>query len=155
MKSKAYYRDLARFGGNRTKALERDGYACVNCGMTDTQHKKTWGFSITVDHIDGKGRYSEVKNHSLDNLQTLCVVCHSRKDSVGKSKIGNKDRTGYVKSGTKREDNSSGYRGVSFDKCAKKWKAYIGYKGKKFSIGYFDSAREASRAYEAKVKELY
>lgn len=69
-----------RFSGNRDKALLRDGYRCVNCGMTDTEHRLKWGCSITVDHIDGNGRFSINKNHSLSNLQTLCLVCHGKKD---------------------------------------------------------------------------
>jgi hypothetical protein len=38
---------------------------------------------ITVDHIDGNGRRKpkHLKNNSLDNLQTLCLSCHGKKDS--------------------------------------------------------------------------
>lgn len=142
-------RDKYRFGGNRKKALERDGYTCVLCGMSDEQHRKTWGFSITVDHIDGQGRYSPTKNHKLDNLQTLCVVCHTKKDRTAR------DSSKYILDGRKRVDNSSGYRGVYFDKRANRWKAYIGYRRKKISIGYFDTPEDAYRAYKNKVKELY
>lgn len=64
-----------RFGGNRQNALERDGFACVKCGMTDEQHKVKWSRPITVDHKD-----RNEKNNALDNLQTLCLRCHGRKD---------------------------------------------------------------------------
>lgn len=67
--------DRVYFGGNRFRAIERDGGACVSCGMTQKQHKETHGNDITVDHIDG-----DRSNNSLDNLQTLCLSCHGTKD---------------------------------------------------------------------------
>ena len=62
-------------GGNREAVLIRDGYKCVECGMTDIEHKARWNRPITVDHKD-KNR----KNNRLENLQTLCLPCHGRKD---------------------------------------------------------------------------
>ena len=78
MSKKAYdlrYKDRVLFGGNREKAIQRDGEKCVKCGMTREQHRKTFGRDITVDHIDGNGRYTppEGRNNSLDNLMTLCM----------------------------------------------------------------------------------
>jgi hypothetical protein len=64
-------------GGSRLQVLERDGHACVQCGMTDEAHKKAWGRPITIDHID-----KDRSNNSLDNLQTLCLTCHGRKDLI-------------------------------------------------------------------------
>lgn len=71
-----------RFGGNREKAIQRDGESCVKCGMTRMEHKEKFGKDITVDHIDGRGRYSGEKNNDLSNLQTLCLKCHGRKDGL-------------------------------------------------------------------------
>jgi len=76
------YDDTSKFGGNRKKALERDRYMCLSCGMTREEHKKKWNRDITVDHIDGKGINSKDKNNKLSNLQTLCLSCHGKKDSV-------------------------------------------------------------------------
>jgi len=82
---KTYLKSLHRqkgdnFGGNKMFALERDGFKCVLCGMTDKEHRSRWNRGITVDHIDGNGRNSKHKNHELSNLQTLCCVCHGKKD---------------------------------------------------------------------------
>lgn len=70
-----------RFGMNGQLALERDDYRCVSCGMTDDEHRDRYGRSITIDHIDGEGRNSKNPNNDLDNLQTLCLPCHGRKDA--------------------------------------------------------------------------
>ena len=48
----------------RMQILARDGCACAGCGSYGDQ----------VDHIDGDSH-----NNAHDNLQTLCINCHSRK----------------------------------------------------------------------------
>lgn len=67
--SKHQRMDNERFGGNREKALERDGYKCVLCGSDHL---------LQVHHKDEMGRSTpkELRNNSLDNLITLCASCH-------------------------------------------------------------------------------
>lgn len=76
------YHDQERFAGNKKVILKRDNYQCQICGMTDEEHLKRWGREITVDHIDGNGRYSGTQNNTLENLITLCLICHGRKDKM-------------------------------------------------------------------------
>ena len=86
------FNDLNRFGGNRIKVLERDNYICQKCGMSDEEHYSKWKRHITVDHVDGNGRYSDVQNNDLDNLLTLCLSCHGRKDTYRRKNIIYKER---------------------------------------------------------------
>lgn len=75
------------FGGNREKAIQRDGEKCVKCGMTREEHKiKFSGKDITVDHKDklGSGVARNLKNNDMSNLQTLCIPCHASKDNIQK-----------------------------------------------------------------------
>lgn len=76
------YMDKSFFDGNRERAITRDGGKCVNCGLSREEHLEKYGRDITVDHVDGKGRNTAAaeQNHSLDNLQTLCLACHGSKD---------------------------------------------------------------------------
>jgi 5-methylcytosine-specific restriction endonuclease McrA len=60
--------DETRFGGNRQKALERDGYKCVLCGATE---------NLAVHHKDESGQ-TDNPNHELDNLVTVCSSCHTK-----------------------------------------------------------------------------
>lgn len=69
-----------RFGGLREAVIQRDEQKCVECDMTRQEHKNRWGRDLTVNHIDGNGRYSLEQNNDDSNLETLCLVCHSRKD---------------------------------------------------------------------------
>lgn len=77
-------RDRRMFGGNREKAIQRDGEKCVKCGMTRDEHREKFKTDITVDHIDGKGNGVPLaqKNNDLSNLQTLCHNCHMLKDTT-------------------------------------------------------------------------
>jgi 5-methylcytosine-specific restriction endonuclease McrA len=81
-KERFAYHDTERFSGNKTKALARDGYRCVMCGMTDQEHRVLWKRGITIDHKDGNGRYSDEQNNEIDNLETLCLSCHGKKDII-------------------------------------------------------------------------
>jgi predicted HNH restriction endonuclease len=76
------YSSNRRFGGLKNIVLERDNNKCVVCGMTNEEHIKKWGRDITVDHIDGSGRYSNKHNNLLENLRTLCLSCHGRYDAL-------------------------------------------------------------------------
>lgn len=69
-------------GGMRAAVLDRDGNACVKCGMTDEQHKAKWDRPITIDHVS-----KDRSDNSLANLQTLCLTCHGRKDLIPRLRV--------------------------------------------------------------------
>lgn len=76
------YRAIARFGSKQNVlfVLKRDNYTCTACPMTNSEHKERFGVRLSIDHIDGNGRNSKTQNNDLNNLQTLCLPCHGRKD---------------------------------------------------------------------------
>ena len=49
--------------------------------------------------------------------------------------------------------NTSGFRGVAFDKRRKKWEAYIHVKGKKKFLGYYEAKEKAAHAFNAAALE--
>lgn len=61
----------------RRKALERDGFKCMNCGRTQEENGK----ELDVHHIIpfrvfGRKRYKEAND--LSNLIALCMKCHRK-----------------------------------------------------------------------------
>lgn len=70
----------------REKAIERDGYQCLSCGMTRDDHREVYGRDLTVHHLtpirefrsDGELDYEAA--NSLDNLMTVCRGCHKQWD---------------------------------------------------------------------------
>lgn len=57
--------------------------------------------------------------------------------------------------GSMRQDNSSGYRGVYWDKDHQKWRAQIGHNKKVHYCGLYDTPEEAARARDAKAVQLH
>jgi hypothetical protein len=51
--------------------------------------------------------------------------------------------------------NKSGYKGVCWDKYAKKWRAMIGVKGRLKNLGSFTTPQEAAAAYNNAATSLY
>jgi len=49
--------------------------------------------------------------------------------------------------------NTSGFRGVTYSKRAKKWSSYIYVNGTRFQIGYYDTPIMASEAREKYINE--
>lgn len=55
-----------------------------------------------------------------------------------------------------RRHNTSGYKGVTWNKWHQKWRAQIAVDGRnQHHLGYFDDPREAALAYDAAAVELH
>lgn len=82
-----------------------------------------------VDHIDGN-----TLNNRRDNLR-LCTRSQNMRNQ-----------------GANRR-NTSGYKGVDWNKDRRVWRAHITVDNRKIYLGYFDTAEEAHKAYcEASAK---
>jgi hypothetical protein len=53
-----------------------------------------------------------------------------------------------------QKNNTTGYKGVSYCKRDKAFRASISFKGEKYDLGRFDTTKEAAIAYNKKAKEL-
>lgn len=67
-----------RIKGVKYKALERDGFCCQLCGNVK---------GLIAHHIDGMGDTSGQPNDVIENLITLCRMCHApitnlRRDNI-------------------------------------------------------------------------
>lgn len=55
----------------------------------------------------------------------------------------------------RQKNNSSGLKGVAWNKGAKRWRAQIKANGKRRHLGYFDTAEEAHAAYQEAAASLF
>lgn len=100
-------------------------YACAKIsGRCTTLHSllcPNWEF---VDHVDGNGL-----NNCRANLR---------------------DGTGFKNSANRElaSNNTSGYKGVGWNKRKSKWRASIMINGKAIFLGYFGTSEEAADAYD-------
>jgi hypothetical protein len=86
---------------------------------------------LVVDHIDG-----DTTNNSKSNLRVTTPANNSANQKIPKN-------------------NKSGYKGVSFDKENKKWRAKLGYQGKQQDLGRHLDPIQAAEAYNKKALELW
>ena len=86
---------------------------------------------MIVDHISG---------NTLDNRRENLRICTPAENSRN-----------YKKPKT----NTSGYKGVSWDKKSLKWRAAIGFNNKVIHLGFFSSAEEAHSAYIKASKKYH
>ena len=84
-----------------------------------------------LDHIDGNGL-----NNTRSNLRFATNQENAR-------------NRGF------RSDNTSGFKGVSWNDQRGKWTAYIRLNGKQKHIGVFDSVVKAACAYDAAALDAY
>lgn len=70
----------------RKKALHRDKYRCVQCGISDQDHRDKHGYGLDVNHIRPfwQFRGDNQKANRLSNLESLCRSCHQLKEWDGR-----------------------------------------------------------------------
>ncbi|QSW99791.1 HNH endonuclease [Haloterrigena alkaliphila] len=65
------------WGEARFEALQRDGFCCQKCGMTQKEHRAEYETGLHVHHIEPYRKFDDdEKAHKLDNLVTVCESCH-------------------------------------------------------------------------------
>ncbi len=67
----------------RRKALERDGYKCKACGLSEEEQRKKFDRGLHVHHIKPFREFNDHKKaNKLDNLITLCQECHYKWEGI-------------------------------------------------------------------------
>ena len=70
-------RDKMRLNGLRQAVYERDDFECTKCGMSQEQHLVLFNKKLIIHHEDDNGRLSNIPNHEIENLLTVCFRCHN------------------------------------------------------------------------------
>lgn len=86
---------------------------------------------MEVDHIDGNAH-----NNRIENLR---LATHGQN-------MLNKRR---------HSNNTSGFKGVSYRKDKKKWRAYICVHGRSHNLGHFDTPEAAAKAYAEAIPQFH
>lgn len=81
------------------------------------------------------------KNHNtLDDRKTNLRICTHAENTANS---------------VMQKRNTSGYKGVYFDKRRVKWYSQIRFMGKSYTLGLFESPVEAAKEYDHVAKQLY
>jgi 5-methylcytosine-specific restriction endonuclease McrA len=71
----------ASWQSRRRDALQRDGFECTLCGLSDSAHRAVTDRQLDVHHVVpvrvfAKQDRPPEEAHALDNLLTVCQMCH-------------------------------------------------------------------------------
>lgn len=121
------HRGYAHFGGRHSDLFRNKALMHrVILGLNDKSSSH-----IEVDHIN---------RDKLDNRKSNLRLCdHSSNQSNSKLRV----------------NNSSGYRGVHWNKATKMWRCKITRHGKTYELGYFSDRIEAAKVYNDHSVNLF
>jgi hypothetical protein len=115
-----------------------DGYVCIGIDRKRyAAHRLAWLYMTgawpagELDH-----RNCEKTDNAWSNLRVA-------------------DRSGNQANKKKNCTNTSGFKGVHFNKHAGRWRSILKFRGASYFLGYFDTAESAHRAYCAKASEVH
>lgn len=113
-----------------------NGYAVRGSRKSDAVNKRT---TIPMHRVvlSRKLGYSDFQDTDHKNQNKLDNCSGNLRPASRSQNSGN----------SKSHMGSSKFKGMSWDKCDKKWRAYIRFKGKKKSLGYFTDEVKAAEAY--------
>lgn len=127
----------ARFIGKEAGSVKPSRRVMINVwGHMICAHRAAWAIfygswpSKCIDHINGD---------ATDNR-----ICNLRDCTQSEN----------MKNARKRQGNTSGVTGVSWDKGTRKWRADLRHKGRTQYIGVFESLEEAATARKQAAKRL-
>jgi hypothetical protein len=108
-------------------------------------------------HIKRNGIYTKAKMHRVVTDEKYTMVDHINGDGLDNRKCNLRpcSHTENMRNSKIRKDNSSGYRGVSWCKRDKIWKACIQVNGKHLSLKSGKTAKEAALLYNEGAKKYH
>lgn len=110
----------------------------------------------------GSGGYAAIRPDVKLVLLHKLIVGYPIVDHINQDKLDN--RKCNLRSATnsqnqwnqsKPKNNTSGYKGVYWDKQRQKWRAQIKINGRRRFLGYFDDILDAARSYDKAALELF
>ena len=114
--------------------LSTSGYAVRN------QYPKRGHVRMTWEIMGKKGLFDHKDRNRLNNQKGNLRLADKSKNAMNVSL---------------RSTNTSGFKGVHFDKITKRWRVEIRHTNRRIRLGRFSDIREAALAYNKTAQELF
>lgn len=126
------------------KQCEERARTFIDLDNVDVVKNYKWSFD------ESNGYVVNVKNNVLLHRLIINPPCEMMVDHINGNRLDNRKINLRIVTPqqnainiSRRCDNTSGHKGISWDKKSKKWHTYINIKTKRIHLGYFDSLEEA------------
>lgn len=116
------------------------GYARTNIWRDGRKQSAPRMHRLVLGDVDAKLHIDHINGNKLDNRKSNLRICTASENARNRGK---------------QRNNTSGYKGVCYDKVRRKWKAEIKANGVRHYLGRFDTVEDAHQAYVDAAKELH
>jgi hypothetical protein len=103
----------------------------------------------------GGGRYGSIMLHRF--LTGWPLADHANGDGLDNRRQNLREATSRENAMNRRlrSDSGSGYKGVSWSSSQQMWRAYVHANGRTISLGSYENAAEAGRAYDVGARHFF
>lgn len=115
------------------------GYVVTHIPIND-KRKTLMIHRLILNPSDKNQKIDHINRNGCDNRRSNLRVCSHQQNLMNKPK---------------QKDNESGFKGVSYDKQTKKFRAQISFNNKDIYLGRFADPIEAAKSYDRKALELF
>jgi hypothetical protein len=124
--------------GSRAGGMTAYGYRKISvCGRNYLEHRLAWLF-MTGEYPDGE--IDHINGDKIDNRYSNLRLATPSQNQANKGM---------------RSDNTSGVKGVTWDKSRGKWLASIHKDGERIPLGRYNDINDAAEAYRAASIEYF
>lgn len=119
--------------------------------------QRKWSFSNGYANSTVEGKAISMHRFIMEVTDSKIYVDHINHDTLD-NRRSNLRKCGNAENqhnSIKHRDNTSGYKGVYWNKVSRKWTAYINIKKKGKHLGGFDNKEDAARAYDSYAREMF
>ena len=120
--------------------VDNAGYARTNIWSGGRKSAAPRMHRLILGDVDSKLHIDHINGNKLDNRKSNLRICTASENARNRGK---------------QRNNTSGYKGVCYDKARQKWKAEIKANGVRRMLGRFNTAEDAHQAYVNAAKELH
>jgi len=116
----------------------------------------TWNPSAKTYYV-WRGDGNTTMHRMILNATKGILVDHKNHDTLDNRRVNLRLATRTQNAANKKipSNNTSGFKGVSWHKRNKKFRASVMLSYKEIHLGYFDDPKEGAKAYNKKAKELF
>lgn len=149
---------LIPLGGKRANGKS----AFVDDDVYEILSKHNWwcnsdGYAIRIEYKNGKYHRQIFMHKEILKVERGFQVDHINRNIIDNRRSNLRPATPSQNQINRvaLSNNTSGFKGVSFDTKAGKWRAYVIKDGNQMNLGFYDLKEDAAKAYNTKAVELF